>query len=106
MRISLVRSGGVAGMRRETTIDTSELAPILAQEFHRLVESADLPGLVEPAIRPKTEPDRFRYTLTVEDGARRHAVTFEEHRVPEPLQPLVAALQRGTGEPGPGTQTA
>src|SRR5215471_6288923 len=67
MRISLVRSGGVAGMRLEASVDTAALEPDKAERFHNLVEEADLPRLSEPTIKVKSEPDRFRYTLTVED---------------------------------------
>jgi len=105
MRISLVRSGGVAGLRLEATVDTSVLDPDNAQRFHNLVDEADLPGLSEPTIKVKSEPDRFRYTLTVEDGGRTHSITFEERRVPEAVQPLFEAVWGGLGA-GPGTQTA
>ncbi len=105
MRISLVRSGGVAGMRLEASVDTAVLDPGTAQRFHNLVDAADLSALSEPTIRVKSEPDRFRYTLTVEDGERKQSITFEERRVPEAVQPLFEAVWAGLGA-GPGTQTA
>ncbi len=105
MRISLVRSGGVAGMRLEATVDTSVLDKDTAERFHSLVQAADLPRLSEPTIRVKSEPDRFRYTLTVDDEGRQHSITFEERRIPEAVQPLIEAVWEGAGT-RPGTQTA
>jgi len=103
MKISLVRSGGVAGMRLEATVDTGVLPPDTARKFHALVEEADLPQLSEPTIKVKSAPDRFRYTLTVEDGDRKHSIIFEERRVPEAVQPLFEAVWAGLGT-GPGTK--
>jgi emfourin len=105
MRISLVRSGGFAGLRLEATVDTSALDPEIAQRFHKLVEAADLFSLSEPTINVKSEPDRFRYTLTIDDKGREHSITFEERRVPEAVQPLFEAVWGGLGA-GPGTKTA
>ena len=105
MKISLVRSGGFAGMRQEVSVDTSDLDPSVARRFRELVESADLPRHSEPTIRVKNDPDRFRYTLTVEDLGRQHSITFEEHRVPDSVRPLIDAVWEGGGS-GPGTQTA
>ncbi len=106
MRVSLVRSGGVAGMRRAAALDTDLLDPVRAAELRRLVEAADLATLSEPTIR--TAADRFRYTLTIEDGARLESLTFDEERIPERLVPLIELLWREaweTPEP-PGTRKA
>ncbi len=98
MRISLVRSGGLAGIRREAKVDTASLGSGRAEELHRLVEAADLAKLSEPTISTARSADRFHYTLTVEDGARRHTVTFAEEQTPEKLLPLVETLWREAGE--------
>lgn len=104
MRISLVRSGGLAGIRREARVDTASLDEERAQELHRLVEAAELGKVSEPTI--STARDRFHYTLTVEDGARQHTVTFAEEQTPEKLRPLVEALWREVGEEPSDTRTA
>jgi hypothetical protein len=98
MKISLVRTGGVAGMRQETMVDTATLDPGSAGRFHRLVAAADMGRLPEPTLSVHHQPDSFRYALKVEDGVRTHTVLFEEHREPERLEPLIAALQE-TGVP-------
>lgn len=106
MRVSVVRSGGVAGMRRSATLDTDSLDPKQAEDLRRLVLDANLPDLGEPTI--STAADRFHYTLTVEDGARRESVMFPEERVPERLRELFELLWRESKpDPAPpGTQRA
>jgi len=108
MRISLVRTGGVAAVRRVVTIDTEALPAGKAEEIKRLIRKADLAGLSEPTIAVGPSPDRFRYTLTVEEESRQSMVAFAEDRMPERLRPLLDALWR-EGEPEsepPGTVTA
>ncbi|HEY6929445.1 MAG TPA: protealysin inhibitor emfourin [Thermoanaerobaculia bacterium] len=107
MKISLVRTGGVAGMRREATIDTAHLGPRDSEEIHRLVtEAADEPALAKTSGRP-SGADRFHYTLTIEDGGRRRALTFEEERTPERLRPLLDAVWRvAAAGSGSGPQSA
>ena len=108
MRISLVRTGGVAAMRRVVTIDTEVLPAGKAEEIKRLIQKADLAGLSEPTISVGRSPDRFRYTLTVEEEGRESMVAFAEDRMPERLRPLLDALWRegeGGSEP-PDTVTA
>lgn len=107
MKITVVRTGGVGGMRKEAQIDTSALDSRHADEIHRLVAAADVPGLAEPTISMKGAPDRFHYTLTLEDGARTHAVTFEEERTPERVRPLLEAIRRlsEAGDAASGRET-
>jgi hypothetical protein len=107
MRISLVRSGGVAGMRREVKIDTARLDPRAAQELERLVEKTQPPAVSAPG-EARRSPDRFRYTLAVEDGEERCAWTFDEERPPETLRPLVEAVWRAakSTDPESGPDTA
>jgi len=80
-------------MRREATIDTADLGPRDSEEIHRLVKAA----ADEPAAAKSPEPagpDRFHYTLTIEDGGRRRALKFAEERTPERLRPLLDAVWR------------
>lgn len=93
------------GVRLSTVIDTEELDPAGARELEHLVAAANLAHLSEPTLSVHGEPDRFCYTLTVEDGARWHSVTFAEQQTPESLRHLVEAVRR-QGDRGPGTVTA
>ena len=43
--------------------------------------------------------------LTVVNGTRKHTATFDEHRIPEAVKPLIDAVWSGAPS-GPGTVTA
>src|SRR5262249_2081518 len=100
MRISLVRSGGVAGIRREVRVDTAHLTPRAAEELARSVGQAGAPPTSPPATSRRA-PDRFRYTLAVEDGEKKCAWTFDEEKPPEALRPLVEAVRRAAESAAP-----
>jgi hypothetical protein len=105
MKITLVRTGGVAGMRRAIEIDTDDLDPERARELERLVKAANLQRLSEPTLTSDRAPDRLRYKLTVVNGTRKHSATFDEHRIPDAVKPLIDAVWSGA-PPGRGTVTA
>jgi hypothetical protein len=106
MRLSLVRTGGLAGMRREATLDTERLEPSRAAELRRLFADARLADLA-PAVSEGTgSPDRFRYTLTIEEGGRKHTIRFGEDDAPEPALRFVEAVWREASTNPPGTTRA
>ncbi len=92
MRVSLIRSGGFSGIRRSATLDTEDLDPKRAQRLRSLAEQADLARTAEPTIR--VAADRFRFTLTIEEGSRSETVTYPEDRIPDNVRPLVDLLWR------------
>lgn len=86
MRITVTRSGGVAAIRRQAVIDTEERSD--ADAWHALVRQADLANA--PPHRPA--PDRFVYTIRVEDDE----VTISEQDLAGALLELVdRALAEG-----------
>ncbi len=92
MRIEFERTGGFAGMRMATTMQTESLSPEAAREWHMLVEAArffDLPAVI---ASPARGADRFVYKLTIEAEAQRHTIEVGEAAVPEALQPLLQRL--------------
>ncbi len=105
MKITLVRTGGVAGIRRAVQIDTEALDSVRARELERLVAAANLHRLPEPTTSTRSRPDRLRYKLTVQQGSRKQTVTFDEHRIPEAVKPLISAVWQDATPP-PGTVTA
>jgi hypothetical protein len=72
--------------------DTEKLPPEDAQRLKQLVDSANFFQLPETIANPKPQPDRFQYTLTVEDGNRSHTVTIPESALPPNLRPLTDFL--------------
>ena len=92
MKIQFERSGGVAGMRMATTVNTDALPAAEAQMLREMVDKAkffDLPAVLATA---KQGVDRFQYRLTVETGGRRHTVETGEAAAPKTLQPLLQRL--------------
>jgi hypothetical protein len=92
MRIHFERSGGFAGMRMTTTVDTSTIPPDEAQELQKLVESAEFFSLPELIPTRGSQTDRFRYKVKVETGGRRHTVDTGEDAAPDTLRPLLRRL--------------
>jgi hypothetical protein len=99
MRISLTRTGGLAGMRRTATVDTAALDPSRAEAFEQLLRQVELEGLSAPVRSPQA-PDRFHYTLTIEEAGQRRTVHFGEEGAADCVQRFVEAVWR-EAEPAP-----
>jgi len=99
MKICLVRSGGLAGMRREVTIDTETLDASRAEEIHKALEAADRAGLFrETSVRQTSQHrDRFRYSLTIEDGTGKREARFSEENASESASLVVNAVWKAAG---------
>ncbi len=93
MQIYFERSGGFAGIRFQTSVNTEELPPQQADPLRDMVYNAsffDLPQQLEQ-VSPRGA-DRFTYRLTVTDGERTHTIELGDANVPEKLQPLLQQL--------------
>jgi hypothetical protein len=105
MRVELVRSGGLHGIRRSAILDTEALDRDAGDDLRRLVWEADLTRVGETTL--SVSPDRFRYTLIVQEGARRESLSFPEDRVPDSVRPLFERLSREMeGFTGPAVERA
>ncbi|RKH06599.1 hypothetical protein D7V97_22370 [Corallococcus sp. CA053C] len=98
MRIELKREGGLAflpGLSRPRTFDLRDLPPAQAEALTRSVQAAaffNQPAVVGTAS--KGAADQTRYTLTIEEGGRRHTVQLLEP-VQEPhLHALLELLKQ------------
>lgn len=92
MRIEFVRTGGFAGMRTATAVNTDTLPPDEARALRESVDAArffDLPAVI---ASPTPGADRFQYKITVEAEGRQHTVELGEAAVPEALQSLIQRL--------------
>jgi hypothetical protein len=87
MKITVVRTGGMAGLRMEKSVDTDD-----HPELASLVERAGLTPLDEPDGPPRGTglvpgyADRFTYEITTDDG-RHH--TAGETQLSKPQRTLV-----------------
>ncbi len=106
LRISIERTGGVAGTTVRTTIDAKDLSLEEGQKLGQMVEEADFFNLPTKITPRSPRPDRFRYKLTVEEDTRKHMVMVSEEVMPAKLRPLVKWLiekarqvRKGMGSP-------
>jgi hypothetical protein len=92
MRVTLVRSGGFAGLQRTAAVDGAALPQAERHELDALVAGAGFHAL--PPTLSAPAPDRFRYRLTVEDDAGRvHTVVVDEAAMTDRLRALVAWVE-------------
>ncbi|NJR50895.1 MAG: hypothetical protein HC780_16305 [Leptolyngbyaceae cyanobacterium CSU_1_3] len=88
MRVLFERTGGFAGLVMTATIDTATLLPPEANQVCQLVAAADFFNLPATIASP-SQPDRFQYQITIEEGDRHHTVQVDESVMPDRLSPLV-----------------
>lgn len=94
MQISYERIGGFAGLHLRTSVDTDELPPHEAEPLKDLINEAQFFDLPERLVSDESHPDRFHYRLTIQDGDRSHTVEMNGSYIPDPLQMLLAELNR------------
>lgn|SRR5512146_1359083 len=92
MRVDFIRTGGFAGVRLTTSIETTKLTPDQAVTIRKLLDDSrffDLPENIAPA---KPMPDRFEYRVTVASAQQTHTVTCSDAACPDSLKPLLNYL--------------
>jgi hypothetical protein len=89
MKVRLVRSGGVAGIRLATEVDAARLPEDGARRLARLVEESGILALPSGPPPGAAGPDRFAYRLTVETEDRERTVEVAEQDVTPELAPLI-----------------
>ena len=89
MRISFERTGGFAGIRLATTVDSAALSPEEAAQLRTLVDNAKFFSLPARIKTTASGADRFQYTVTVETLDQRHTVVVDESAAPPELRPLL-----------------
>jgi emfourin len=89
MRIDFERTGGFAGMRLATTIDSDALSAEEAEKVREMIDAADFFNLPAVSPGPTKGADRFQYRLTVEAEGGRHTIQFTDATIPPRLRPLL-----------------
>src|SRR5882672_97420 len=92
MRVRFERSGGFAGITLSGEFDSANLPPEQTAELNRLIEESRFFEL--PAVMRTTQAgaDRFQFTVSVDTGAQKHSIEFDEKSAPENLRPLLKWL--------------
>ena len=92
MRIYFKRTGGFAGIRLETLIDSNTLPPEEAAKLLDMVESSDFFSLPSKIAAREIGADQFQYKVTIESKDKRHSVEIQEAAIPPTLRPLLMWL--------------
>ena len=87
MRIRVVQSGGIAGLRSEHELDTDVLPAETRERLARLVQGVAFFGL-SPRLTSKL-PDMIQYRVRIQEGSRAHEVIFDDACGEAPLLELV-----------------
>jgi len=103
MRIVFTTEGGLAffpGLSRPALIDSHDLSAAEAAELARLLDSARFFELPEHSrALHRGAADYRQYTITVENGARRHTVRLVDPVENPQLQALLDLLRRHAQRP-------
>jgi hypothetical protein len=87
VRIRVVQSGGLAGLRSEHELDTDQLPVESRERLAQLVQ-----GVAFFALSPQQAsklPDMIQYRVRIEDGAHANEVTFDDGCCETPLLEIV-----------------
>jgi hypothetical protein len=76
LRIHVVRSGGIAGLRSEVDLDTSQLPGDAGSQLVHLVQVTSFFGLATE-LRTKL-PDMTQYRVRIEHDGQAHEVCFDD----------------------------
>jgi len=107
VRIQLSQEGGLAafpGLSRPRSVELSELPAEQAEAIEHGLRDArfrELPAVVGGGSASKGA-DQRRYTLTVEEGPRRHSVELVEPVEDPRLRELLSLVKRATRRRGGG----
>ena len=91
-QLSLRRTGGLAGLPMEASLDTRELAPEQAQQLLGALANVDLDNVGAGSDWPPGAADTFRYELEIDHGQGARKTSFSDRQVPTKLVPVVRAL--------------
>ncbi len=107
MRVQFATEGGVAffpGLSKPTVIDSADLPEDDAAKLRQLIDSARFFDLPEASrALPKGAADYRQYTITVEDGKRRHTVRLTDPVENPNLQALIDFLRSYKAPAGPSS---
>jgi hypothetical protein len=92
MRVELVQSGGFAGLRIASVVDSKQLSSV---EQHELSGALDRVGFFAlPRRRVSGLPDVIQYRLSAELKGRKHEILFDAETADAMLTDLVERIVR------------
>jgi len=88
MQVKLVRSGGLAGLSMEATVDTDDLPADQQGVVSRLLTE----DLRQSTVGRPGGADQFSYQLEIEQDGRTVRRSWQDPEVHEAVRPLLSAL--------------
>lgn len=88
MQVKLVRSGGLAGLSMEATVDTADLPADQQGVVSRLLTE----DLRRSAVARPGGADQFSYQLEIKQDGRTVRRSWQDPEVHEAVRPLLSAL--------------
>ena len=100
MKIFFEQSGGIAGLHKKLSLDTTSLPSSEVQEIQSMVDSSKFFELSSSIPRPDSgAADYFRYKISLEsDTGNKHSVETTDVTMPSELSPLIGYLRRKVKE--------
>src|SRR5918911_3404648 len=90
-QLRLRRTGGLAGVATEASLDTAQLEPAEAEPLLAALDAAERGGARTAPAAPGP-PDAFRYELEVRRGGATRTLSFTDADRPRELAPVIDAL--------------
>ena len=98
MIITLTRTGGFTGIPQKKTIDTKNLPPEKTKEIENLVAKANLaPGQPQGVLPTKPQPDRFIYTITIQNESFTNSLPLQEESMDPEVEKLIHYIDNISG---------
>lgn len=92
MKVQFDQSGGYAGLIKGCEIDTSVLAAGEANEIEQLVKASAISA--SGKFLSDSSRDLHQYEVTIEDGASKTSVIFDDESIPQSAKPLIGYLKK------------
>jgi hypothetical protein len=92
MIVRFVQSGGYAGLLKGCELDTNTLPPDQAKELQELVGASAISASGEHIS--DSSRDLRQYEITIDDGASRTSVVFDDESIPQSAKPLIGYLKK------------
>jgi len=90
MKISIQRSGGIAGINRSYIVDTDTLSPDETRKIKKMVQDGRLFELRSPPPTiTKGSADYYSYSITLDDNGTEHIVNCNQFNVQKELKLLI-----------------
>jgi len=100
LKILFEQSGGIAGLSRKLSLDTSSLPASEVQEVQSMVDSSkffDLPSSIPGPDNGAA--DYFKYKISLEsDTGNKHTMETTDITMPSELSPFIGYLRRKVKE--------